>query len=582
MGPWLDPAMFSTSAAYAVWAETVFHPRWGQEQRSRLVFYSHETGQKFYWNERKKWISPSISPDSKFISLIELADNGLSTLRIFDRSTKQILAERKSKAGEQFLQPRLGSQHDIIFISKIHGVKSVIRWDFTSNADLYTYSFGERNIAHPFLSGNWIYVNYPDQEIDQIARINMGSNRLEIVSHEPWGAYFAFPQADSISYAAYSAKGHVIIQKEIIPEKEIILGEQVAKPFVQELPHYAAKLVSKWNIIQPFTWGPLVSSSGNQLEFSVISRDVLNSLQASAGVQYGMNERNLTKFARLSYQAWFPIIDFNFQTADRKTQLYMDNAKPLDSLRTDEWKQTTWDLGIRIPLNLTHSAFQENLQIGSNLGFLQVEGYDLKKRYYSEPFNGQYQFLKHQLLYSKLLTRSLWDVQSRKGIILRGNWNGTAFKQNLSGELWNVQAQMFLPGIFKHDGISVRYAYQQESEGNYRFSSSMFFPRGYLYTSFNQLTTWGLDYRFPIANTNINVGRLIYVTRLKGNLFGDFGIGKDNSEASTQSFQSFGVDLSFQFHALRFSQDFELGMRSMYLSASKSFVFVPLVIDIGF
>ena len=92
----------------------------------------------------------------------------------------------------------------------------------------------------------------------------------------------------------------------------------------------------------------------------------------------------------------------------------------------------------------------------------------------------------------------------------------------------------------------------------------------------------GVDYRFPISNTNINLGRLIYVTRLKGNLFGDLGMGQDNSEPKTQSFHSFGVDLSAQFHALRFSEEFEMGVRAMYLSASKSWVFVPLVIDIGF
>ena len=113
-------------------------------------------------------------------------------------------------------------------------------------------------------------------------------------------------------------------------------------------------------------------------------------------------------------------------------------------------------------------------------------------------------------------------------------------------------------------------------------SSSMFFPRGYLYTAFNRLSTMGVDYRFPIKNTDINIGRVIYITRLKGNVFADWGMGEDNLSPTRQSFQSFGVDLSAQFHALRFSEGFELGVRAMYLSASKSWAFVPLVIDIGF
>jgi hypothetical protein len=176
----------------------------------------------------------------------------------------------------------------------------------------------------------------------------------------------------------------------------------------------------------------------------------------------------------------------------------------------------------------------------------------------------------------------LWDVQARKGFVFQANWNGIPFRQALQNEMWNVQAQLYIPGFFKHDGIVMRYAYQQESEGNYRFPSSINFPRGYLYRSYNQLKTMSLDYRFPIGNTDWNLGRLLYINRLKGNVFGDWCIGKDNLERTTQTFQSFGVDLSAQFHLLRFSQGFELGVRAMYLSESKSWAFVPLVIDIGF
>ncbi|MFM6936243.1 MAG: hypothetical protein ACKOXH_00965, partial [Aquirufa sp.] len=62
----------------------------------------------------------------------------------------------------------------------------------------------------------------------------------------------------------------------------------------------------------------------------------------------------------------------------------------------------------------------------------------------------------------------------------------------------------------------------------------------------------------------------------------DLGIGEDILSKTTQSFHSFGVDLSAQFHAFRFSQSFELGVRAMYVSENKSWAFVPLVIDIGF
>lgn len=582
LGPMQDAAMLSASSDYAVWSELDYHPRWGQQQQSRLVFLDLKTERKTYWSPQLKWISPSISSDSKNVSFIHLKENGRSTLCVFDREAKAIVAQLDARPGEQFLQPRLADSDQLVYVSKLGGNKSLCIWDFKSNREVYRKSFGQHNIAHPYLLGNWIYLNYPHQGVDQIARINRKNESFELVSETAWGAYSAVASQDSLTYSAYKASGNEIIHESLKPRKIDLQIFPLQLKTDSVANTYEVKYVSKLNLLNPFTWGPLISSTGNQLEYSILSRDVLNSLQMALGVQYGVNEKKLTQFARLSYQAWYPIIDFTYQAGARQTQLFLDRQQPLDSLRTDQWQQSTYDIGFRIPFNLTHGAYQERLQIGSNLGLLHVQGYDLPKRLYTQPFNGSYSFLKHNLIYSKLMNRSLRDVQSRKGFVFQANWQGMPFKQGIFDELWNLQSQVFLPGIFKHDGIMLRYAYQQELAGNYRFSSSVFFPRGYAYTPFNRLSTMGIDYRFPIMNTDLNLGRIIYVNRLKGNLFSDFGIGKFNLDRSSQSFHSFGVDLSAQFHALRFSQGFELGVRAIYLSETKVWAFVPLVIDIGF
>lgn len=582
LGPLVDASMLSASDDFVVWSELDYDPRWGQKQQSRIMFYDFKSRKTSFWKNNEKWISPSISSDSKVVSFIHVKENGQSVLHVYDREHRKSLATLAPKAGEQFLQPRLSESGNLVYVSKKGGNKSLCVWDYLNQQVIYRKDFGQHNIAHPSVAGDWIYLNYPEGDVDQIARIHIKDNRFELLTDERWGAYQAAPQADSLVYSAYRASGNEIVKMPL--HAKAINWELKYNPSEKDAikTQYATKYFSKWNLLNPFTWGPVISSTGTQLEYSIISRDVFNSLQAAAGIRYSTNEKSLNQFARLSYQAWYPIIDVNYQSGDRQTQLYIDNKKPLDSLRTDQWKQQTWDVGLRIPLNLTHSAYQELLQFSSNLGFLQVSGYDLSKRYYTEPFNGNYSFVKHQVYYSKLLSRSLWDVQARKGIVLQANWQGIPFKQSLQDELWNIQAQVYLPGVFKHDGVLLRYAYQQESVGNYRFSSSVNFPRGYLYTSFNRLSTMGIDYRFPIKNTDFNLGRILYVTRLKGNLFGDLGIGEDILSKTTQSFHSFGVDLSAQFHAFRFSQSFELGVRAMYVSESKSWAIVPLVIDIGF
>ena len=98
------------------------------------------------------------------------------------------------------------------------------------------------------------------------------------------------------------------------------------------------------------------------------------------------------------------------------------------------------------------------------------------------------------------------------------------------------------------------------------------------------MTTYAVDYRFPIANTDLHLGRYLYLTRLKGNLFADGGQGRytTNGQVQNQNFQSFGFDFSTQFHVLRFSQSFELGVRGVYKPSTGTMEWFPLVLDIGF
>jgi hypothetical protein len=135
-----------------------------------------------------------------------------------------------------------------------------------------------------------------------------------------------------------------------------------------------------------------------------------------------------------------------------------------------------------------------------------------------------------------------------------------------------------------HHGIGVRVGYQQESKGNYRFASNLVFPRGYIYASFDNLISYSLDYRFPVITTDFNLGRWLYLKRINADVFMDVGQGQSTqkSQLITRDYQSFGVDLSFQFHLMRFSQEFEIGVRAVYLPQSNELAWYPLVLDIGF
>ncbi|CAM4258161.1 hypothetical protein EWU23_01905 [Cytophagaceae bacterium 50C-KIRBA] len=587
LGPISEMNMLSASEKWVVWSEIKYDMRWGQKQGTRLVFFNLETKEKSFWDGDEKWINPSISQDGTQVLTLVQNNDGSSHLLLLDVETRQLIKKMGISPGEQVLHARLADQNRLVYVLKYQHQKSIRVMDLERFNLIHEFNLGSNNVGAPYLLGDFVYFNQPIDGIDQIVRINVKTKQQQVITHAHFGAYSAQVVAnDKIIYQAYRATGDAIMQKKLSNEawSPMVVQTKPTRILQEARPNYSSQKYSKWNIFNVYSWGPLIAAQGNQLEISLLSKNVTNTFQAGVGYQYDPNERSGTQFTRFSYQGLFPVFDASFQSSQRSTSLYIDKRAPFDSLRTDNWMQTKGDLGIRLPFNLTHSAYAEFLTISSTYSLFQVSGYDLPLRFKSEAFNGMYSSMTHAISYSKLLNRAYWDVQSPWGYQIGLHWQGTPFSQNLNSEIWSAQGKGFVPGLFKHHSISLRGAYQQQSNGNYTFASTLALPRGYTTVLYNRLYTFSADYKFRIANTDFNLGRLLYVKRLKGNIFFDASQGENivKDGTTTTTFQSFGVDLSSQFHLMRFAQSFEIGVRCLYKSQTKQIEWYPLVIDIGF
>lgn len=588
MGPMYPSNMLSASSKFVIWSEIMFHPRWSQKQLTRLVLYDFERQKKEFLHENKKWICPSISPDSKYISFIELQDNGFSILKIMSLDHKKIIDSIRFNTSVQIIQPRISSNGLVSYVHLQNGRKILKIYDFITQKKVAERDFGTHNIAAVFLYKECVYFNLPNGPIDQLARWDFEKNKVEYVTNTQFGAYsisFSPNDLDSYVFNQYSALGNQICNGHFNESHEFVLDEKVINRFISpQNEQFISSSYSRWNLLNPYAWGPIVSSEFNKLDVGLISKNITNSFQLGLGFIYDANEKTSSKYLRASYQGLFPVFDFSFQQGSRNTSLYIDKVNPKDSLRSDQWIQTKMDFGIRLPLVLTHGAFQESLNVSSTYSVFRVEGYNLPLRYKSEAFDGTYSSMIHQINYSKLLNKSQWDIQSKWGYQINLYWNGMPFKQSIRSELWGIQAKLFLPGLLKNHGLSIKTSYQQVMKGNYNFNSPFIFTRGYLYEINERLTNLSLDYKFPIANTSIKFGRFLYFTRFKGNLFLDLGKGiQDPSKAnSNKTYTALGFDFSSNFHLLRFSKGFELGLRLLFKPQTNQYEFYPLVLDIGF
>jgi hypothetical protein len=89
-----------------------------------------------------------------------------------------------------------------------------------------------------------------------------------------------------------------------------------------------------------------------------------------------------------------------------------------------------------------------------------------------------------------------------------------------------------------------------------------------------------VDYRFPILYPDLSLDRLLYIQRIKGNLFYDRGMGITGDRSAT--FESLGIDLSADFNVMRLLPQLEVGVRTYYLPQTGRVGFEFLILDVGF
>jgi hypothetical protein len=626
LGIFNDSKMLSVSGAKVVWSEFNYDARWTERDYSVIKLYDFNTDKLKNISHKSKLTSPSLSADGTKICAIENSVENKYTLIILDVKGKEI-KRLVNPDNALYINPRWSKGNEIYSVKLLNGLKTIVEINVERGSEIELFTPLNENIAHPVKHGNYVLYNSGITGIDNIFAFDLVTKKKFQVTNRKFGAFNPTFSANgkTLIFNDFSIKGNQIVSMPFEPKFFLPFDENLTKPVkyfgqmvLQEagenllknisVTQFEVKKYSKANIFNLYTWGAVLNSSeSNSLNLGVASKDLLNTTTISAGYNYNANENQGQFYTNLTYLGWYPTLNFSYTNGGRKAEFYVDKANPLDSLVSDKWNQQQIIFGVGLPLNFTHSKYIQNMNFGINTALTQVSGYDLKDRPNSLTGNGNINSLIYTFSYAALLKRTTRDIAPKWGFLTSFYKRNLPFGGNLEGGLTSIQTSAYLPGILKHHSLRIRYGFQNQegfrnaigalnTEKLYFFSSPMFFPRGYSYRSFENLTTLSAEYRLPIADPDWTLGRILYIKRFKANLFADYGYGstilnwtkfKEGKQLNyryndTKNYTSFGIDLTAQFHFLRFSQQFEAGVRAIYLTDKGQFLIQPLVLDIGF
>ncbi len=600
-----NSATLSMGTKKFVWAEQSFDPRWSMRDYTVLKALNTETKTLHKLSSKTRYFAPSISSDDSRIISVEVDTQGKSHLVLLDASTGTVVTTYPNPTQAFYQQPRFSTDGSRIVVTKQFGKRKTFEI-ITVESGLTQEVFSPviQNISQPLLHQNWLIYNAPYEGIDQIYAYDLVTKKTYQVTRRPFGAYHAAlsPDRKTLAFQDFDAKGFRIATMPFEPsswqeiEEIPSAPDRSFGPLVQQennadilakIPseEYKTHPYSKGHLVNIYNWGPTFSSSITNLNVGLESQNLISTAFTSVGYNYNASEKQGQWYGNFSYYGWYPVLDVSVGSAGRATRYTLDREVPIDSTGVDYWRQNDFNVGLRLPFNLTHSKYREGLSVAAYGNFIQTKGYDLLVRNRSEPGSNNLMATTFSLAYNRLLRQAKRDVQPRWGQTFSLYARNTPFGGALHANQLALQTRLYFPGFAKHHSVRVFGGVQfQGADDNYVFGSPMFFPRGYGYQVSKRLTTGTVQYQLPLLYPDFAIGPLLYLQRVKLNVFVDGGHALLPTQAGTyrdRFYGSAGVDLSFDFNLLRFRQPLELGFRQIWTKEGR---YYPefLVLDIGF
>ena len=377
------------------------------------------------------------------------------------------------------------------------------------------------------------------------------------------------------------------LQKKILPKRDSL--------------NYSVEKYSKWNLFNVHSWAPAyIDFDNNNLYsgLSILSQNLLSTMVISAGYNADPAKKSEKYNLNFSYRGWFPIIDVIARMGDDRFVLdgiYQNKEGYFSAQTNQRIDYLKLKAGLRIPLDISRNNFYRTLQFSSRFTFESRSGITFYTREHQLLNNElkptdkvvkqtiakiNFQGLEYSAYFHNLRRGASRDVGTRMGQVVNLNYRHTPLGTYHNGSIAGVSTKLYFPGLGKHHSISLNNEYQHTSDGElshiidnthhyFRNSQLLSYPRGYNSLHSDDLYIFRGNYHFPLWNPDAAVSGLVYLKRVRLQLFydqaaGSYTVTKSSGfakEIEKFSHYSTGMEMYADTHFFRFIMPFSIGYR---------------------
>jgi hypothetical protein len=529
--------------------------RWNYRDYSEITMVDVQSGAETRITKGTKYFSPSLSEDGKKIVAVQVTPDGKNELHLLDISGK-VLTVVPNKEHLFYTYPKFYGDKIIAAVRKPDGEMSIASIDVNNGNTEYLLAFSIKPIAFPSIHKDLVYFSATVEKNDglfalsltnkKLYRLQNDSTKTAIGNYQPtvWGNKIAWVSFTAFGYKLHHADRNKLPMEEVtgnaipgnLPDFDIAaLGKGDAADLLASVTN-AQPPVTKYHkgfhLINFHTLEPTISDPNYTLTLE--GDNVLNTLQTNLLFNYNRNEGYDEFGFGTVYGALFPYLSAGVD--------YIINREVNSNLGPQYYNQLQYHGGFELPFNFTTGHNSTGLAVGSDVVY--------SRNYFSPPFDKP-QFEKELLYLNNYISFSNRSRMAKKNIYPS---LGQSIYIDYKGAINGVNANQFLatgdfyfPGLFANHSLVISAAYQQhDKDNNGNFSNDFPFVRGYTAENLYQLSKVSVNYHFPLFYPDAGLLNAAYLTRVRGNVFYDYGHGNDfytNGSTFKADFKATGVQL---------------------------------------
>jgi hypothetical protein len=307
---------------------------------------------------------------------------------------------------------------------------------------------------------------------------------------------------------------------------------------------------------------------------TLLSQNSLNTFTSQISYYYDKTEKAHHGFLALRYSGWFPVLQLKLDVGGQRGYLFYDSwsdsggydgdygydgygtepQRPRN--RFENQKHVSATFSTYLPFNFTEGHYIKGLQPFVNYRFVNsiINHTNQNYRYFhTGVYYCYYRSLAHNDIFPKFGFQTWLNYVGHPDISM--------------SELIIAKANIYLPGILRNHGLRASVSAQHQDISD---KAIYFFPEQYVdiargYSYYSQITGMAAknlftvkgDYSFPIVYPDLKAGSILYLSRIRGNLFYDLTVNDVDYRTTDYHIKgilyqhSYGMDLMFDTHFFR-------------------------------